>query len=117
MTKRFLLFSLCTAAMIVMTSGLHTDAVSQANPCIDCHSKETPHVVEQWKKSKHSMNEVVCQICHLAGSWDQNGFDHNGFRITRDITVLYCEDCHALANEEMKASRDKHGNFSHAPLK
>ena len=89
----------------------------QAHPCIDCHSTETPHIVEQWKKSRHSMNDIDCQICHLAGTGDPSAIDHNGFSITRNLTIEYCEECHALANEEMAASRDKNGNYSHAPLK
>jgi hypothetical protein len=97
-----------------MWGGINTVA---ANPCIDCHSTETPRVVEQWKKSKHFINEVECELCHLAGQGDPSAFDHNGFSITRNITTVYCEGCHALADEIMRDSKDKSGNFSHAPLK
>jgi len=117
MNKHFVLYSLCAALMIIMWSGLNVQAASPAHPCIDCHSTETPRIVEQWKKSRHSMNDVDCQVCHLAGVGDPSAIDHNGFSITKNLTLAYCEGCHALADEIMKESRDKNGTFSHAPLK
>ena len=117
MRKHLFLPALSIAAMIIMWSVLNANATTQTNPCIVCHSTETPSVVEQWKSSKHHENEVVCQLCHLAGPDDPSAFDHNGFSITRNLTIAFCEGCHVLADERMAASRDKNGKFSHAPLK
>jgi len=117
MKKHLFLYLLCALVMFIMSSGLNVQAAPPADPCIDCHTAETPRVVEQWKKSNHSMNDVFCQVCHLAGVGDPSAEDHNGFSITRNLTLAYCEGCHALADEIMKESRDKNGNFSHAPLK
>ena len=117
MKKHLFLRALCIAAMIIIWSDLNAKATSQTNPCIDCHSTETPRIVEQWEKSKHYINEVECQICHLAGVGDQSATEHHGFRITRDLTIAYCEGCHGFAYEEMEASRYKNGTYSHAPLK
>ncbi len=32
--------------------------------CIDCHTKETPSIVAEWKRSKHSTSMVSCLMCH-----------------------------------------------------
>ena len=117
MKKHLFLHALCTTAMIIMLSALNANAAAPPDPCVDCHTTETPGVVEEWKRSKHSINEVECQLCHLAGEGDPSAVDHHGSSITKDITIAYCEGCHALAYEIMEESRDKKGNFLHAPLK
>ena len=112
MKKYFLHASFIAAIVIIFSSSS-----ANANPCITCHTEETPRIVEQWKKSQHYVNGVECEVCHVAGAGDQNSEAHHGVRITTNLTVLYCEGCHALAEEEMAASRDKNGVFSHEPLK
>src|SRR5512139_811155 len=37
---------------------------SQSNPCVDCHAKITPAVVEDWQLSRHSKEGVTCDECH-----------------------------------------------------
>jgi hypothetical protein len=32
--------------------------------CVDCHSKLTPNIVNDWKLSKHSQIDVGCDGCH-----------------------------------------------------
>ena len=32
--------------------------------CVDCHSKTTPNVVEDWKLSKHAAAGIGCDVCH-----------------------------------------------------
>jgi Pyruvate/2-oxoacid:ferredoxin oxidoreductase delta subunit len=117
MKKHHVLYELLIVLLIIVWSGSDVKAASEPNPCIDCHSKETPAIVEQWNKSKHSENEVVCQLCHLAGPEDQSAIDHYGFSVTSNLTIVYCEGCHATPYYEMEASKDKNGVFSHAPLK
>ena len=111
--KKYFLHASFIAAMIMISSSSNV----YANPCVNCHTEETPRIVEQWKKSQHFINGVECEVCHVAGADDQNSEAHHGTKITTNLTIAYCEGCHALAEEEMAASRDKSGVFSHAPLK
>src|SRR3990172_3929438 len=32
--------------------------------CLKCHSSMTPDVVDQWKVSKHGLDNVKCYVCH-----------------------------------------------------
>ena len=36
----------------------------KAKACIDCHAANTPHIVSDWKLSKHASNSVACSVCH-----------------------------------------------------
>ena len=38
-----------------------------AEVCVDCHTKVTPHLVSDWKLSKHSEQNVGCAVCHGDG--------------------------------------------------
>ena len=39
-------------------------ALLYAEVCIECHEKITPNIVEDWKISLHSENEISCSTCH-----------------------------------------------------
>ena len=32
--------------------------------CLNCHSIMTPDLVDQWRQSKHAMDNVKCNVCH-----------------------------------------------------
>lgn len=34
--------------------------------CLDCHSTNTPGIVEQWRDSTHAKKNVDCYSCHRA---------------------------------------------------
>ena len=36
----------------------------KAKACIDCHAANTPHIVTDWKLSKHARNSIACSVCH-----------------------------------------------------
>ena len=76
------------------------------NPCLNCHKEETPGIVEDWKKSKHSKVGVKCYVCHKAKPDDPSGYEHEGFWITAVPSPRYCQSCHSKAVEEY--SRSKH---------
>lgn len=117
MKKHLFLYTLCIAAIAIMWTELNAQEDPQTNPCIECHATETPLIVKQWEKSKHSLNGVECQLCHLAGVGDESAIKHHGFSITKNLSITYCEGCHAMAYDVMEASKHKNGYYSHAPLK
>ncbi|MFQ5454306.1 MAG: multiheme c-type cytochrome, partial [Candidatus Zixiibacteriota bacterium] len=39
--------------------------------CLDCHQeKYTPFVFKSWKKSKHALRGIGCNMCHVTGNND-----------------------------------------------
>lgn len=70
-----------------------------ASKCVSCHKKITPGIVQQWKDSKHSENDIDCSVCHG---------EHTG---PKDINKLKmptpetCANCHEERVEEFKAGK------------
>lgn len=60
-----------------------------ASNCVDCHKKVTPNIVSDWQLSKHSHNDIDCEVCH--------GLEHS---LAKDIakvnlpTLETCQQCH-----------------------
>lgn len=52
---------------IALVAGLLLAGNAGAQTCVECHLKETPSIVSDWKISKHSSNEVGCEDCHGGG--------------------------------------------------
>jgi hydroxylamine dehydrogenase len=73
---------------------------SPAQICIDCHKKETPHVVSDWQLSKHSQNGIACPSCH-----------GDGHRSRDDVakaklpTPLTCGKCHEEKLKQYKSGK------------
>ncbi len=61
-----------------------------ADPCVDCHSKESPGIVKDWKASRHFAEDVGCDMCH--GDEHKSGNDAHLAAIPTPAT---CEECHA----------------------
>jgi cytochrome c553 len=63
----FLLFPILLSAQVMAQTAKPAATKSArpaANPCVDCHIKETPKIVSDWQASVHSKKEVVCATCH-----------------------------------------------------
>lgn len=74
--------------------GTNAQAESPIDPCLNCHAKETPKVVEQWEAGKHSMTGVKCYVCHHAEEGNKEGTEHNDFFVVTKVSVQTCESCH-----------------------
>lgn len=60
-----------------------------AQSCIDCHKDVTPKAVSDWQISKHSQNEVTCDVCH--------GEEHTSAEDVEKVklpTAETCSTCH-----------------------
>jgi len=69
--------------------------------CVDCHAKETPGIVSDWKLSKHAENDVDCSACH--------GEDHKTAGDVARVkipTPEVCAECHDTQVEQF--SKGKH---------
>ncbi|MEE9602293.1 MAG: multiheme c-type cytochrome, partial [Thermoguttaceae bacterium] len=83
--------------------------------CVDCHAKETPGIVEQWKGSRHAEKGIGCFECHEAKKGDVDGFNHEGAFIATLVTPRDCSTCHPNEFKEFTASHHaKAGNILHS---
>jgi len=71
-----------------------------AQECVECHKEVTPGVVYDWQLSKHSINEVTCDVCH--GDLHTNAEDYSKVEIPTPET---CEACHEQQVAEFMAGK------------
>lgn len=82
----------------------HVTAESRA--CVECHSKQSPNIVNHWRDSTHFEKGVGCFECHKAESKDPDAFTHYaGPSIATIVSPKDCSACHA---EEYRQFRDSH---------
>ena len=77
---------------------------TNSGTCVDCHSKQTPNIVSDWKLSKHSQLDVTCATCH--GDQHRSAADVARVKIPTPDT---CAQCHQTQVEQYK-----HGKHSKA---
>ncbi len=73
---------------------------SAVDKCVDCHSKVSPNVVNDWKISKHATVGISCDACH--------GTEHDNFQnasLARIPTPETCGSCHADRVEQFKKGK------------
>lgn len=104
--NRLIRMTLLLAASGMIGSGL---MAAPTENCIDCHSKETPNVVTDWKLSKHSSNDVTCSTCH--GTGHQSAVDVAKVSLPTPST---CNECHET--QVAQFTKGKHA-FGWASLK
>jgi len=74
-----------------------------AASCIDCHTKQTPNIISDWKLSKHSQAEITCIVCH--GDQHQSAADVAKVKIPTPET---CAQCHkAQVDQYMHGKHSK----------
>ena len=99
------LFLLCS--LVLGTLPVGTFAQSAANPagsCVECHSKQTPNIVSDWRLSKHSQLGVTCVSCHIDPH--ATGADAKKAKIPTPDT---CAQCH-----QTQVDQYRHGKHSKA---
>lgn len=68
--------------------------------CTSCHAKVTPHVVSDWKLSRHSREDVGCSTCH--GDQHISAEDVAEVRLPTPDT---CETCHEDQVQQFKSGK------------
>jgi hypothetical protein len=71
----------------------------KADDCVDCHSKTSPGIVEQWRNSVHSKGDIGCSFCHGEHS---SADDIDNLEI---VTPNTCSVCHEHRVEEFKSGK------------
>jgi hydroxylamine dehydrogenase len=73
-----------------------------ATGCVDCHGKETPGIVTDWKASKHGAAKLDCATCHGSG--------HSSADDVASVSLPTPETCAACHSERVKQYKNgKHG--------
>ncbi len=102
---KFFKVVLALGAFALLTSSV---SVVVADDCIDCHTKETPGMVSDWKLSEHSKNDVTCATCH--GDAHSTAADYKKAVLPSEHV---CKECHEEQFEQF--SHGKH-NFGWTSL-
>lgn len=109
---RFLTAALYFLAALAVTAG--TAAIVQAqspiDPCVACHTEETPELVQQWEAGKHSKTGVKCYVCHHAETADK-GMEHHEFTVIKAVDVQVCESCHPDNGSTLLGKFTKEGSM------
>lgn len=53
-----------TSGIALMFLCILAGYAAASDPCIDCHEKNTPGIVNYWKNSRHFEKQVTCSGCH-----------------------------------------------------
>jgi hydroxylamine dehydrogenase len=80
------------------------EEIRATGKCAECHVHVTKGVLEHFTRSKHHDVGVTCLDCHKPHQ-GQDGLEHNGFEITRDVTALNCAGCHEDEYRQFAVSR------------
>ena len=101
--------------ILVPIVGLFLASGALASTCVDCHQDITPGIVADWWTSKHSGEDVTCDVCH--GDGHQTAEDVSSVQIPTPATCNECHEDqvaqfssgkHALAWAAMKAMPTAH---------
>ena len=76
------------------------DKEAQAQDCVTCHVKVTPHIGSDWKLSAHSKNDVTCNVCH--GDHHMSARDVSKVQIP---TLDTCKTCHEIQGAQFEAGK------------
>ena len=83
----------------------HISVPDTSKECVDCHTDETPGIVDHWTGSRHAEKGVGCLECHQAEEGDADAFDHYESLMAVIVTPRDCARCHPAEAEEFLLSR------------
>lgn len=88
----FLALFLIVAISLFFTPGIF----AAENACVACHSEAdvTPLQVKDWQQSKHSSNDITCDVCH--------GDGHEGYYDVDNVKLPSAEICAACHSERFE---------------
>ncbi len=89
--------------------GPHVAVPASSSKCVDCHTQNTPGIVEHWRGSTHAVKGVGCVECHQANETDADGFTHYGVLMATVVTPRDCSRCHVEESKEFAASHHAAG--------
>ena len=87
--------SISTAAPIKSKADIETGQI-----CVECHTKQSPGIVAEWKKSTHATEKVDCYDCHKGKEGDKGVISHEKDKSGKPLFIRpivspkSCAQCH-----------------------
>lgn len=78
--------------------------LEEGKACVDCHSKSSAGLTQQWKKSAHAQANVNCLDCHQAHEDDVDAIEHEGSVIATIVSPKDCGRCHETELKQQQGS-------------
>jgi hypothetical protein len=94
------LFAFATASTAGTAPEKSKEDVQTGKICVTCHTKESPGIVTEWKKSAHAGEKVDCYDCHKGKDGDKGVIQHEKDKagkpmfITTIVSPKRCATCH-----------------------
>ncbi|QKF82677.1 multiheme c-type cytochrome [Halarcobacter ebronensis] len=120
MLKKLLLSMFASSVMLfaanvgdlssVKTLKIDRDMTKMGKSCVECHAKETPGMVNDWKESRHGHVGISCIDCHQVkkdspmATQACPGVKGTDVYISLLVTPKTCERCHPSEVKEFQES-------------
>ncbi len=75
--------------------------------CVECHTRNTPGIIEQYGHSTMAAAEVTCRDCHEVDADYPGAIEHEDTYVLHQPTTAMCETCHE--NEVAQYNQSRHG--------
>ncbi len=101
-------------ALVVLAIGRSGSATTEErvnvlansdNECVECHTRTTPGIVDQYGHSTMAAAEVSCQDCHEVDADYPGAVAHEGTHVLNQPTTAMCEGCHQAEVAQFNQSR------------
>lgn len=97
-----------TAQPVVTEKVERPDALATSNdPCVECHRRASPGIVQQYGHSSMAAAKVGCTDCHEVAADYPGAVDHEGTYVLGMPTTAKCEKCHQT--EVAQYNQSRHG--------
>lgn len=93
-------FSVTLLASLLLLFLCLPSFAATTDKCVECHARVTPHIVSDWRLSKHARAGIACEVCH--GSRHQTAAD---YKLAAIPTPDTCGACHAKQVAQFKESK------------
>jgi hydroxylamine dehydrogenase len=100
--KRFFVFFFASLITTILMAGIAS--AKEGKVCIGCHRTVTSLLVKDWQSSKHSDNEVTCNVCH--GSEHKSKKTSHLAKMPDETT---CAECHEEQFNQFTKGKHNHG--------
>ena len=100
--------SVLAAAGPLMAAKVSLDPGHWGHPageaCVNCHTKASAGLAQEWQESAHAKAGVNCMDCHQAAVSDPDAIKHEGQVIATIVSPQDCSRCHEVEFKEQQGS-------------
>lgn len=85
-------------------------ASAETKDCLECHTKNQPAIVAQWRRGAMAAAGVGCYECHSANEGEPDAQEHHeGYFVSPLVSPADCGQCHGQQKEEFLGSHHAKG--------